>query len=140
MATTVEILRVTGQGVSHQHLCSGRDARTAEEGESFTEESTDGVRRVLSPGCWAEEATDAVTRTGASYAVKLGFPGGSLGKNPPAKQEKQGVMPGLGRSPGEGNGNPLKYSCLENPTDRGAWWATVHGVTESDMVEALTPI
>ena len=39
-----------------------------------------------------------------------------------------GSMPGLGRSPGEGNGNPLQYPCLENPTDRGAWWAAVHGV------------
>ena len=42
-----------------------------------------------------------------------------------------GSIPGLGRSPGEGNGNPLQYSCLENPMDRGAWWATVHGVTKS---------
>ena len=45
-----------------------------------------------------------------------------------------GSIPGSGRSPGEGNGNPLQYSCLENPMDGGAWWATVHGVTkESDM-------
>ena len=42
-----------------------------------------------------------------------------------------GLIPGLGRSPGEGNGNPLQYSCLENPMDRGAWWATVHGVAKS---------
>ena len=42
-----------------------------------------------------------------------------------------GSIPGLGRSPGEGNGNPLQYSCLENPMDGGAWWAAVHGVTES---------
>ena len=41
-----------------------------------------------------------------------------------------GSIPGSGRSPGEGNGNPLQYSCLENPMDRGAWWATVHGVTK----------
>ena len=41
------------------------------------------------------------------------------------------MIPGLGRSPGEGNGNPLQYSCLENPMDRGAWWATVHGVAKS---------
>ena len=44
-----------------------------------------------------------------------------------------GLIPGLGRSPGGGHGNPLQYSCLENPMDRGAWWATAHGVTESDM-------
>ena len=42
-----------------------------------------------------------------------------------------GSIPGLGRSPGEGNGNSLQYSCLENPLDRGAWWATVHGVEKS---------
>ena len=42
-----------------------------------------------------------------------------------------GVIPGLGRAPGEGNGNPLQCSCLRNPMDRGAWWATVHGVTKS---------
>ena len=47
-----------------------------------------------------------------------------------------GSIPGLGRSPGEGNGNPFQYSCLGNTMDRGAWWATVHGVTiESDMTE-----
>ena len=45
-----------------------------------------------------------------------------------------GLIPGLGRSRG-GNGNPLQYSCLENPMDRGAWWATVHGVTKSDMTD-----
>ena len=54
-------------------------------------------------------------------------------KNPPAMQETQvrdvGSILGWGRSPGEGNGNPLQYSCLENPIDRGHWWATVHGVT-----------
>ena len=42
-----------------------------------------------------------------------------------------GSIPGLGRSPGGGHGNPLQYSCLENPTDRGAWWATVHGIAKS---------
>ena len=46
-----------------------------------------------------------------------------------------GLIPGLGRSPRGGNGNPLQYSCLENPMDRAAWWATVHGVTKSDMTD-----
>ena len=52
-------------------------------------------------------------------------------KNPPAKVRGTGDLgsiPGLGRSPGEENGNPLQYLCVENPMDRGAWWATVHGV------------
>ena len=53
-----------------------------------------------------------------------------MAKNLPAMQEIDSI-PGLGRPPGEGNGNPRQYSCLENPMDRGAWQATVHGVTKS---------
>ena len=59
-----------------------------------------------------------------------GFQGGSVVKNQPAKAADAGeesLIPGLGRSPGRGHGNPLQYSCLENPMDRGAWWARVHG-------------
>ena len=52
-------------------------------------------------------------------------------KNLPANVGDAGSIPGSGRSPGEGNGDPLQYSCLENSMDRGAWWATVHGVTKS---------
>ena len=52
-------------------------------------------------------------------------------KNVPANAGDMGLIPGSGRSPGEGNGNPLQYSCLENLMDRGAWWATVHEVTKS---------
>ena len=58
-----------------------------------------------------------------------GFPGGSLVKNLPASARDLSLFPGLGKSLGEGNGNPLQYSCLGNPLERGAWWATVHGVT-----------
>ena len=60
-------------------------------------------------------------------------------KNPPAnagKLKDAVLIPGSGRSPGEGHGNPPQYSCLENPTDRGAWWATVDRVAESDTTEA----
>ena len=60
-----------------------------------------------------------------------GFPGGSEGKESACIAEDLGLIPGLGRSPGEGNSNPLQYYCLENPMDRGAWWATVHQVTKS---------
>ena len=55
-------------------------------------------------------------------------------KNPPTNAGDIGLIPGLGRYPEEGNGNPLQYSCLGNPMDRGAWRAIVHGVTkDSDM-------
>ena len=57
--------------------------------------------------------------------------GGSVAKRPPAMAEYLSLIPGLGRSHGEGNCNPLQYSCLGNSMDRGAWWTTVHGVTKS---------
>ena len=57
----------------------------------------------------------------------MGFPGGSDGEESVCNVGDLGSIPGLGRAPREGNGNPLQYSCLENPMDRGAWWATVHG-------------
>ena len=60
----------------------------------------------------------------------LGFPHGSVIKNPPANAGDAGPISGLGRSPEEGNGNPLQYSCPENPMDRGAWGAIVPGVTK----------
>ena len=69
----------------------------------------------------------------AALALARGFPGGTVLKNPPANagaSRDTGSIPRLGRSPREGNGNPLQYSCLENPIDRGAWWATVHEVTK----------
>ena len=61
----------------------------------------------------------------------LGFPGGSDGKESAHNAGDLGSISGSGRSPGEGNGNPLQYSCLENPMDRGAWRATVHEVAKS---------
>ena len=60
-----------------------------------------------------------------------GFPGGSEVKASACNVGDLGSIPGLGRSPGEGNGNPLQYSCLDNPMDGGAWWATVHGIAKS---------
>ena len=61
----------------------------------------------------------------------MGFPGSSAGKESAFNAGDPGLIPGLGRSPGGGNGNPLQYSGLENPIDRGAWWATVYGVAKS---------
>ena len=61
----------------------------------------------------------------------MGFPGGTVVKNSSANAGDMSSIPGSGRFPGEGNSNPLQYSCLENSMDRGAWWAMVHGVTKS---------
>ena len=61
----------------------------------------------------------------------VNFPRGSAVKNHPANAGDAGLIPGSGRSPGEGNDNTLQYSCLKNPMDRGAWLATVHGITKS---------
>ena len=60
-----------------------------------------------------------------------GFSGGSNGKESTYNAEDLGLIPELGRSPGEGHDNPLQYSCLENSTDRGTWWTTVHRVAKS---------
>ena len=61
----------------------------------------------------------------------MGFPGGSDRKEFACNARNSDLIPGSGRSPGEGNGNPVQYSCLENSMDRGLWQATVHGVTKS---------
>ena len=62
------------------------------------------------------------------YHAIGGLPGGPVVKNPPANAGDTGSIPGSGRCPAEGNGNSFQCSCLGNPMDRGAWWATVHGV------------
>ena len=62
-----------------------------------------------------------------------GFPGRSAVKNPPVSAGDTGSIPEWGSSPGEGNGNPFQYSCPENPKDRGAWQATVHGVAKESI-------
>jgi len=70
-----------------------------------------------------------VVRAGA----REGFPGGSDSKESTCNAGDRGSIPGLGRSPGGGNGSPLQYSCVENPMDRGAWGATVLGVAKNWM-------
>ena len=69
---------------------------------------------------WGHKESDATYRLNSNIIL------GSVVMNLPANAGDIGLVPGSGRSPGEGNGNPLQYSCLENPMDRGAWWATVH--------------
>ena len=70
--------------------------------------------------------------------ISMAFLGGSDGKEPACNVGDLGSIPGLRRFPGGGNGNPLQYSCLENPTDRGTWWTAAHGFAKSDMTEQLT--
>ena len=65
------------------------------------------------------------------WGCAQGFPGDSVGKDSAYSAGEPCLIPGLGRCSGEGNGNPLQYSGLENSTERGVWWATVHGVTKS---------
>ena len=69
------------------------------------------------------------------WNIGVSHPGGSDGKESTCNAGDLGLILGSGRSPGEGNGNPLQYSCLGNPTHRGAWQATVYGVAESDKTE-----
>ena len=86
---------------------------------------------------WAVYEADGISIAGCTepmltkISYDIGFPSGSDGKVPACNAGDLGSIPGWGRSPGEGNGNPLYYSCLENPVDGGTWWATVHGVTNS---------
>ena len=69
---------------------------------------------------------------------ETGFTDSSVGKESACNAGDPGSIPGPGRSPGEGNGNPLQYSCLESSMNRGAWWATVHGVTKLDRAKRLS--
>ena len=74
--------------------------------------------------------------TELNWDIHMGFPGGTSGKEPSCqcrRQKRRGSILGLERSPRGGHGNPLQYSCLENPMDRGAWWATVCRVTKSEV-------
>ena len=112
---------------------------TQEEGEEKSPEK----RRAAadSPGAggrWLREET-LQERGSLEYrrcwATRLGLSRWLSGKEPTCNAGDRGLIPGLGISPGEGNGNPLQYSCLENSIGRGAWWATVHGVIELDMTE-----
>ena len=79
----------------------------------------------------AQKQMSTKGKVSPSKASLLGSPGGSMVKNPPADIGHLGSIPGLGRSPGGGNGNLLQYSCLENPVDRGDWRAIVHGTAKS---------
>ena len=82
-------------------------------------------------GCFAGHISGLNFHIYQQIALDLVFPGGSDGEESAYNAGDPGLIPGSGRSPGEGNGNLLQYFFLENPMNRGAWWATVHGVTKS---------
>ena len=86
---------------------------------------------MASGGRWGAGQWEGVNFLFLQPFTERGFPGGSEVKASAYNAGDLGSIPGLGRSPGKGNGNPLQYSCVENPMDRGAWWATVHGVAKS---------
>ena len=114
---------ISGCAVSTQ---SGTSSETLESHkEEFAVFSIDGgkPRKILERGS-GRIMTSLVAQTVKAAAYNAGDPA-------------MGLIPGSGRSPGEGNGTPLQYSCLENPIDGGAWWATDHVVTESDTTERL---
>ena len=79
----------------------------------------------------SQSRAQACSLNGVRVRVLLGFPGGSVVKNLPANTGDKSSLPGPGRSSGEGNGNPVQYSCLGNPMDRGAWRAAVHRLAQS---------
>ena len=89
-------------------------------------EEPDGLQSIGLHGVRHNGATNTHT-----YRCMWSFPGGSVEKNPACNAGDLGSVPGSGRSPGAGYGNPLQYSCLENSMDRGAWRGTVHGVAKS---------
>ena len=78
-----------------------------------------------------QEQADTLSASALLSCSREGFPRSSVGKETAGNAGDPGLIPGLGRSPGEGNGSPLQYSCLENPMDRGAWQATVHAGCKS---------
>ena len=95
------------------------------------DKTLDEYRHAMEEGIGESEKTQTLINLRTDKDNKQGFPGGSDDKESVCNSGDPGSIPGLGRSPGERNGYPLQGSCLENSMDRGAWWATVHGVADS---------
>ena len=116
------------------YTCPGHPAKVNEDKAGLRENRAGGAREPPTLGKWAVTTIICKTTGEIKYSSRgylKGFPGGSDGKESACDVGDPGSTAGSGRPPGEGNDNPLQYPCLENPMDRGAWWATVHGVTRS---------
>ena len=126
-------------GESSSHQTTGLDSQPQIILVGLTSDSTP-LRRNFTQGrhllytivfCLALNPVNCFEWDYSRNKIWKGFSGGSDGRASVCSVGDLGSIPGLGRSPGEGNGSPLHYSCLENPVDGGAWWAKVHGVTKS---------
>ena len=118
---------VPGTGViAVDHVCAGLGS-TSLTHQHFLKVTTTMSQDELSVGPLA----DLSVQQPHAITVKPSFPAGSEGRASAYNAGDPGSIPGWGRSSGDGNGNPLPYSCLENPADGGAWWATVHGAAKS---------
>ena len=126
---TVLVASASSKYVPHAHFTSGTHPRAQ------------GLTRPRWPRwrCSYLPPVPPRTEIRLSLCHSLGFPCSSVGKDSDCSTEDPGSIPVSGRSPGEGNGNPLQYSCLENPMDRGAWQATVHGIPRVGQDLATKP-
>ena len=116
LAESVICLRILGMSLGRKNLDLGKLMKTEKPG---------GLQFMGWQRVGHDRATFTFTMT------SLGFPGGSDGKGSACNAGDLGLIPRSGGSPGEGSGNPLQYSCLENSMDSGTWWAAVHGVAKS---------
>ena len=125
-----KIIRICGSGNQESHLLVAGSTRCV-SGSTKVSPEVGALPAEVRPG---KGLPLPCSKDFPRHRKTMGFPGGTALKNPSAnagEARDAGSFPGLERTPGEGNGNPLQYSCLENPMDRGAWRATFHGVAES---------
>ena len=140
-------------GVLRSHTPQGQNHKTYSRSNAVTnprKDFTNGphqetLKKKYTHCCHYHVTSQATVRTTFFFfpyrgLCSVGFPGGAVVKNPPANagdERDVGSIPVLGRSPRVRNRNPFQYSCLENSMDRGAWWATVHGVAKSHTTEHI---